>query len=490
MTSTLKDDFKKRSDWNNNRSSAIYPIDIRKNSDFAIVFINYWKLKNRIKSLACNLRLFDQEGNLIKVYKHNLKTHNEILFSKIFKIENFLGMLEVEFISLENLKFLFPGITGFYISPSNIISGVHSAGRIKNKNEINKKDSSSLETNFTLKFNKNNKITPFISLFNSNSQKKKNPIFLVLKDKFNKTVKKITIDNELKKPFSNKIFYLDNYFNNDHLSNSDYCIVKTNSVDVFPRMVCGNYHKNLHHYEVTHSFPLQKNNSDRIDNNVLKKREVDHMSFLPFVKSKKINLKLRVFPTNLKSNLNAILFLYNKKKSILEKKKNIIFNPGKKMFEYTLKNNEEFGCISLKQKNIPSRINTSYIYSNKNKLGLTTDTALGFKSIEYPVKQTHWGSFYSSSKIETEILIRRINHYKCNKKATGIITFYGYNFKKTIKLNLKPTDFKIINFSKILKKQNNISKSYSWIAKFKKGSGIEIFWNSYGKNFISGCHAF
>ena len=91
MTSTLKDDFKKRSDWNNNRSSAIYPIDIRKNSDFAIVFINYWKLKNRIKSLACNLRLFDQEGNLIKVYKHNLKTHNEILFSKIFKIENFLG---------------------------------------------------------------------------------------------------------------------------------------------------------------------------------------------------------------------------------------------------------------------------------------------------------------------------------------------------------------------------------------------------------------
>ena len=61
-------------------------------------------------------------------------------------------MVEVEFISLDNLRFAFPGITGFYISPKKLISGVHSAGRIIHSSEGKKYLDYSLETNFSLKF--------------------------------------------------------------------------------------------------------------------------------------------------------------------------------------------------------------------------------------------------------------------------------------------------------------------------------------------------
>ena len=48
------------------------------------------------------------------------------------------------------------------------------------------------------------------------------------------------------------------------LNKSEYCIVKTNASDVFPRMI-QNYHKQQHHYEVTHSYPVIKNKKDIIN---------------------------------------------------------------------------------------------------------------------------------------------------------------------------------------------------------------------------------
>ena len=59
---SLKKDFEQRATWHSNRSSCIYPLDIKRGSDFAIAFLNYWKIKNKIKSLNVNLRFFDNNG--------------------------------------------------------------------------------------------------------------------------------------------------------------------------------------------------------------------------------------------------------------------------------------------------------------------------------------------------------------------------------------------------------------------------------------------
>ena len=451
-------------------------------------FLNYWKIKNKIKSLNVNLRFFDNNGILQHIYSENIiKDHYEIKVSKVINKSSFSGMVEIEFISTQNMRFPFPGISGFYISPNKLISAAHSAGRLFNPSEPRKKGVSE-EANFVCKISNNT--SPFFSLFNSNLEKETNPILITLKDKKNKIINKKVMLNELKKPFSNKIFYLKDFFRSKDLSKSSFCTVTTSNQDVFPRMICGNYHKKMHHYEVTHSFPVQKNNNDYISNHYLKNKNVEHILFLPFIKSEKLDLTLRVFPTNLNVNCKAKLFVQNNLTKKMDFKGNFLIKSGKENFEYNVKRYEKFGFFSIKQKKIPARINTSYIYKNGNKNGFSTDIATGFKSIDYPMKNTHWASFFCNKFTQSQILIRRINHYKTLKDTNGTVTFYGKNFKKTLKVNLKPTDYKIFLFEKIYKIKHKNFESYSWIAKFKKGTGIEIFWNVSNKDFIAGDHSF
>ena len=83
MASTLKNTFNQRLFWKNNRSSAIYPIDIIPNSNFIFLFINYWKLKNGIKSLKCLITLYHENGTIKEKKRYKLKEHNEILAKQL-----------------------------------------------------------------------------------------------------------------------------------------------------------------------------------------------------------------------------------------------------------------------------------------------------------------------------------------------------------------------------------------------------------------------
>ena len=220
--------------------------------------------------------------------------------------------------------------------------------------------------------------------------------------------------------------------------------------------------------------------------------DVKHVSKLPFVKSKKTKLTLKIFPTNLSTDLNGELLIYNNKYKKLVKKKDIYFNSKKDFKEFKFNDKKEiFGCISLKQPQIPSRINTSHIFNNGNKNNITTDTASGFNSIEYPEKRTHWGSIILGNKINSEILIRKINYFNVNNISNGKIVFFNNLFKKEIKIKLNNNNYKILNVKNILKnKKINKPFSLSWIATFDNPSGIEIFWNSFTKNYILGDHSF
>ena len=110
-----------------------HPSLISKINDVNIVFLNYWKIKNKIDNVICNIRIHDEKGNLIKLFTLNIsKEHYAISIKSILESNtNFKGIAIIEFISSENFGFTFPGVTAFYSSNLNF-SGVHTAGRIKN----------------------------------------------------------------------------------------------------------------------------------------------------------------------------------------------------------------------------------------------------------------------------------------------------------------------------------------------------------------------
>ena len=276
------------------------------------------------------------------------------------------------------------------------------------------------------------------------------------------------------------------------LTTAEFCIVKTNASDVFPRMVCGNYHKKIHHYEVTHSYPVIKNKKDLIDTKSLKANKYNCYSYLHFVKSKDIKLNIKIFPTNLREKISSDLYLYDNKIKNLKHVKKIDFNSGSKLFQYKMQPTSNFGVIAIKQPRIPSRINATYIYQNNNKNKLSSDIALAFKSLEYPIKKNHWGSVVLSNDIKSILLMRKFNHKKVNNTSYGYIYLYIKNkMIKRKKLKIKNNSFEIIDLNKLVRKKNKKISSISWIATFHKNpEGVDFFSNIYSKKFICGEHGF
>ena len=111
----IKKTFLNREKWVNTRSSTIFPIYLNSNNDQILVFQNYWKWKSNIKNIVFILTLRYQNSDIYNQIRYKVKSHNEISIKKFFKIKkNFVGQLECEIESSENLKFPYPALLLFY----------------------------------------------------------------------------------------------------------------------------------------------------------------------------------------------------------------------------------------------------------------------------------------------------------------------------------------------------------------------------------------
>ena len=65
--------------------------------------------KNKISKVICNIRVHDEEGNMIKLFTLNIsEEHYEISIKSILESsKSFRGIAIIEFISPENLGFTF-----------------------------------------------------------------------------------------------------------------------------------------------------------------------------------------------------------------------------------------------------------------------------------------------------------------------------------------------------------------------------------------------
>ena len=70
------------------------------------------------------------------------------------------------------------------------------------------------------------------------------------------------------------------------------------------------------------------------------------------------------------------------------------------------------------------------------------------------------------------------------------MTFFGKKFNKKIIISLVNDDYKIIYFNKVVRRKIKDNSGISWIFNCNNGEGIEVFWITYNKEFVSGCHSF
>ena len=149
----IKNTFSDRNTWINTRSSTIFPAYINLKNDQILVFQNYWKWKNKINDISFIITLRRPNSKIYAQKKVKVNLHNEISIKKIFKIKKFIGQLEFQILSNENLKFPYPALMLFYTNSNGYQSAVHSAGRHVNSNE--KITSVYSESNFLSKMDPN-----------------------------------------------------------------------------------------------------------------------------------------------------------------------------------------------------------------------------------------------------------------------------------------------------------------------------------------------
>ena len=210
------------------------------------------KWKNDNLNCVLNIRFYDQDGKLIKIYSKNiLEYHNEINLTNIFKEDKDISILndyfsvEAVILSLKIIGYPFPALTIFTrCTNSNEVTCVHSGGRVENSNEL-KSSKNFEETNWLALNNKD--FTTFFHFFNSGTfsdvTERKAIAEIIIAGKPNLNFKvNLNLPDQ---PFSSKIYYLHDYLSKEQSSlleeNEFFINLKFTSFGVM-RLIVGNYH--------------------------------------------------------------------------------------------------------------------------------------------------------------------------------------------------------------------------------------------------------
>lgn len=485
---SLQKDFALRKEFFANRSSAVFPVYFRsKNNDLVLSWLNYWTIKNGLEhsNLAINIRVYDHLGALVMREKVELEEQNNTLSVRSFlDQEVFEGMIEIEIISTENIRFTFPAVIGFYKSGS-LYSCVHSAGRFKNSDE-NHSEVSTEETNWNCKFT--NDITPFFHYINGcvDTEVK---LKVNLKSQDGSTISHVDISAKMN-AFGSKVFFIDEIMPGIMAHDGMFVSVECLNNGVFRRMVVGNYYKRLQHMEVTHSFPKQYS----ID--YCPKNDCGSESFLALYNDSKLTLTARVFPTNCLGKFSVKESNQPYYASAMDDERVSLFLPEGYGF-IDLEEQQRCKVLWLYGESVPSRLNCNFIYRVKDSESLfSTDIATGAKSSVYPPKHSHWGSGVFGNGYDFALMIRNLRHNHDSMVATGKLLIYGLGapIENTIEINAEASRSILLSDiidPKLIESYSESEIVFTWLLKLDRPDS-ETFWVSFRERdgAIVGEHGF
>ena len=489
--SSLKASFDQRKSWVNNRASTVFPYFPTVIQ--AIVFQDYWAWKSDLTDKIAEIIVRDCKGTIVhyhhiqQIYNHN----NYIIPSDLCDG----GMIEIEIKTKENIRFPFPAVMMFVFSADNKwVSCVHSGGRILNDNE-SKAWVTSVESNFYCQLN--NSFSPFFHIFNGpeNIQQSLDDFSLF------KVEIRSAIDNAILYsvpytppvlPYSSSLFHLSDLLDQNNIqidSNiSFYLRIYTLSYGIFPRLICGNIHKDTNFPFVTHSFKCYDNDiyddvQATSDNNVVS-------MFFPICCAFPLDLQIRSYPTN-----NSMLVVAKQEDQRTKSISEFGFKTGSKDAGIQIFDSGGGHSIVRTYGSAPSRLNCSLNYSLSNSLH-PTDIATGFKCIDYPPKYSHWGHGIISNHFDTLLFVRWIELPNNESKVFEtelLITIFNESISIDFQIVITQDQITTVNLSNYFHAASFLIQEsiVSW--RFNSEiPNIECFWVAYNSETgaIAGEHGF
>ena len=484
---TLDFEIASRGDYNNLaytpvfKASAIFFIILQSNINTKISFLNYWKIKNHNENVSCLYTLRDEKGK--KIYRNFFFLKNStytlciksILESLEFNKE-FIGTIEVEFNSNQDLKFAYPALDVFYETYEGV-SVVHTNQRVFNDIEDSAKNISINQTQSGFDIYCDEESSSFLGLLNG-------PLKLVNKKLsiafFNHKGEVLEKQIIYEKILPYEVLYINfdrfpelkNFLNNK----TGFCKVNSPMENIFNRIVAGTMSKNKKRMSVTHSYYDCSDVSDYIDTKLINK---DHYNcFFPLNMIDDILLDVVFYPIFSKSNLNVTIekidrdgnmtTLPNSKITLGENFKSLKMVEINKHLpsEANQSDNVYFINVTSDDNLIPSRLPFGVNYRKK---GWGSNVNLNIYNYARDLKKRSylWGPALTGEKFETIIALTNFNKKISHKEENNIqLTLYNES-GKILEKKYKTHNPQSLNINvKNLIKENNIKTKVNEIIWF------------------------
>ena len=239
-------------------SSAIFPVIFNKKLNTNIYFLGYWLIKRNIKEVNILVTIRDKSGNTMKrfnklvnqVKSYSINLKKEI---NINKIKKFVGSIELEVFSTQDMVFPYPAFV-INFDGLNSSSVVHSCGRIYNDQEDFNVNNKFLvpETGFDIIDKK--QFNPFFSFVNGNEELKNSKVILNLVNYYGKEKTK-TIKFKRIKPYETLFVDFLNTKDRNFFKNKKGTVrINHNFRSFFPRFVAGSFNSSKCESSITHTY--------------------------------------------------------------------------------------------------------------------------------------------------------------------------------------------------------------------------------------------
>jgi len=238
------------------RASGLFLAIVNERVNTRVVFMNYWKIKNGIGSGSVLATIRDREGK--RVARHYLKLDQGAFDINVREMlgdpTDFLGSIEVEIHSAEDLKFAFAALDVLYETPKGL-SYVHTCQRKFNNAEDAMRGSRFNPRQSAFDIITNNGSRPFFSVLNGPRKVENATARIELSNHAGAVTSHEMALGDLA-PFGAKLVELADIPGIDDFlgDKPGYCVVDLDINDVFCRLTCGNLGAHLDTMSVTHSF--------------------------------------------------------------------------------------------------------------------------------------------------------------------------------------------------------------------------------------------
>ena len=501
------------------RSSAIFPAIQNQYYTSSIHFLGYWLLKRNISKVNLTITLRNIGGTILlkkieiidtaKAFAINLDTL--LLEINFTKNTNFIGSIETEFHTTDDMVFPYPALVLEYHN-EEFNTCVHTLGRLYNDSDDMDENNENLvpETGFDIY--ETTDLHSFLSFVNGSLQNDDGYIEYVIT---NSNSKQFSGNFHLGKitPFETKLLYLNEYIPDLSKildSNSGSISIKHNFNGFYPRFLVGNFQESFPSVSFTHSYYDNTNSIDESNYwNRVNDSHFDSSIYVPIFQENTQFTDLIIYPNLSPSDLILKIDIYDEfGKKVYDNSNFLSINStDKKLLKINLNKiisnldsfkNKHFAAhiiANFKNNKIPTRIKFGLDVGTKglnSKLpcNICFNMHLGNPRLENKPGSFHWAPLFNNRN--TVFTLGNFSTLKdYDSDANLELSFYRIEDSSsfTKKIQLKANSEKRITFNDF--QLNEFIKSEGWVTIKADTPYIHgYYFNMNSSGSVAGDHVF